>query len=232
MQLLEAVLRRVAGTGESSQTAGGRMRRRRGEASSSVPPLDEDSGTSQMTRSGRSSRRTRRSRTRTRRRTSRSRWRRTRSRTRRRTSSSRSRTRRRRRRPLVRRTMTREGWQETYLPSGCEAPLVSRTDLYRSSNGRLFGRTVKGITLAYFITFRTYIFQFQFYTNIFCRNFVIVVPSVHKRIPNGILGLVCKDHYPGCVEIDGRLQPASAWEHYIQAIDRPDREGRCFASKA
>ena len=58
MQSLEAVLRRVAGRGESSQMAGGRMRRRRGEASSSVPPLDEDSGTSQMTRSGRSSRRT------------------------------------------------------------------------------------------------------------------------------------------------------------------------------
>ena len=34
-------------------------RRRRGEASSSVPPLDEDAGTSQTTRSGRSSRRTR-----------------------------------------------------------------------------------------------------------------------------------------------------------------------------
>ena len=59
MQSLEAVLRRVAGRGESSQMAGGRTRRRRGEASLSVPPLDEDVGTSQTTRSGRSSRRTR-----------------------------------------------------------------------------------------------------------------------------------------------------------------------------
>ena len=59
MQSLEAVLRRVAGRGESSQMAGGRTRRRRGEASSLVPPLDEDVGTSQTTRSGRSSRRTR-----------------------------------------------------------------------------------------------------------------------------------------------------------------------------
>ena len=59
MQSLEAVLRRVAGRGESSQMAGGRTRRRRGEASSSVPPLDEDAGTPQTTRSGRSSRRTR-----------------------------------------------------------------------------------------------------------------------------------------------------------------------------
>ena len=59
MQSLKAVLRRVAGRGESSQMAGGRTRRRSGEASSSVPPLDEDAGTSQTTRSGRSSRRTR-----------------------------------------------------------------------------------------------------------------------------------------------------------------------------
>jgi len=130
MQSLEAVLRRVVGRGESSQMAGGRTRRRRrrGEASSSVPPLDEDVGTSKTTRmSGRSSRRTRglmRGHPPLR--------------------TSRSRTRRRRRRPLVRRATTREGWQETYLPSGCEAPLVSRTDLYCSSNGRLFGRTVKG----------------------------------------------------------------------------------------
>ena len=60
MQSLEAVLRRVAGRCESSQMAGGRTRRRRGEAILSVPPLDEDASMSQMTRrSGRSSRRTR-----------------------------------------------------------------------------------------------------------------------------------------------------------------------------
>jgi len=145
MQSLEAVLRRVAGRGESSQMAGGRTRRRRGEASSSVPPLDEDAGTSQTTRSGRSSRRTRGPRAR---------------------SPSpedeeeppqqqeeqdqeqdqqqQEQDQEEEERPLVRRTMTREGWQETYLPSGCEAPLVSRTDLYRSSKGRLFGWTVKG----------------------------------------------------------------------------------------
>ena len=59
MQSLEAMLRRVAGRGESSQMARGRTMRRRGEASSSVHQLDEDAGTSQATRSGRSSRRTR-----------------------------------------------------------------------------------------------------------------------------------------------------------------------------
>ena len=66
MQSLEAVLRRVAGRAESSQMAGWRTRRRRrrGEAGLSVPPLDEDTGTSQTMRSGRSSRRTRGPRTR------------------------------------------------------------------------------------------------------------------------------------------------------------------------
>ena len=34
------------------------------------------------------------------------------------------------------------------------------------------------------------------------------------------------------MEIDDELQSASAWEHYIQAVDRVDREGRCYASKA
>ena len=59
MQSLEAMLRRVTGRGESSQMARGRTRRRRGEASLSVPPPAEDAGPSRTTRSGRSSRRTR-----------------------------------------------------------------------------------------------------------------------------------------------------------------------------
>ena len=111
MQSLEDVLRRVAGRGESSQMAGGRTRRRRGEASSSVPPLDEDVGTSQTTRSGRSSRRMRGPHARSpspedEEEPPQQQERRTRSRT----SSSRSRIRRWRRRPLVRRTTTKEGW--------------------------------------------------------------------------------------------------------------------------
>ena len=63
-------------------------------------------------------------------------------------------------------------------------------------------------------------------------NFTIVIVGVHKRIHNGILGLFCKLHYPGCVEIDGQLQPVSAWEHYREAIDHPDRERRCYGTKA
>ena len=60
---------------------------------------------------------------------------------------------------------------------------------------------------------------------------MIIVPDVHKRIPNGILGLLCKLHYPGCMEIGGQLQPASSWDHYITANDVPDWEGRLFPNK-
>ena len=66
----------------------------------------------------------------------------------------------------------------------------------------------------------------------FGRNFIIVIAGTHSRIPNGILGLLCKDHYPGCVEVDGQLQPASSWEHYIKHVDRRDRGGRMYANRA
>ena len=61
---------------------------------------------------------------------------------------------------------------------------------------------------------------------------MITVPGVHKRIPNGILGLLCKLHYPGCMEIGGQLQPASLWDHYIAANDVPDQEDRLVPNKA
>ena len=61
---------------------------------------------------------------------------------------------------------------------------------------------------------------------------MITVLGVHECIPNGILGLLCKLHYPGCMEIGGQLQLASSWDHYIAANDVPDREGRLFPNKA
>ena len=50
---------------------------------------------------------------------------------------------------------------------------------------------------------------------------------------NGIiLGLLCKLHYPGCMQIASQLQPTSAWEHYITADDGLNREGRIYLNKA
>ena len=71
-----------------------------------------------------------------------------------------------------------------------------------------------------------------FYLNHLGRNFVIVAPGAHKRMPNGILGLLCKLHYPSRMQIAGQLQPASSWEHYIAAEVRRDREGREYPNKA
>ena len=62
---------------------------------------------------------------------------------------------------------------------------------------------------------------------------MIVVPGVaHNRMANGILGLLCKRHYPGAMDIAGVCQLASLWEHYIAAPDGPDEEGRAFDNKA
>ncbi|CAO2189344.1 unnamed protein product, partial [Urochloa humidicola] len=64
------------------------------------------------------------------------------------------------------------------------------------------------------------------------RNFTIAVHGSHKRKPNGILGLLCKQHYPGSMVIAGQTEAATSWEHYIAAADEPDREGRFFGNKA
>ena len=62
---------------------------------------------------------------------------------------------------------------------------------------------------------------------------MIVVPGVaHNHMGNGILGLLCKRHYLGCMDIAGVRQPASFWEHYIAAPDAPDTEGMAYDNKA
>ena len=54
----------------------------------------------------------------------------------------------------------------------------------------------------------------------------------HKRKPNGILGLLCKEHFPGLVQQAGMLEPAYTWDHYMAVPDTEDREGRNFGTKA
>ena len=58
-------------------------------------------------------------------------------------------------------------------------------------------------------------------------------PGIHSRLPSGILGLLCKLHYPGIVVVDGREQPAWSWDHYISAQDiGSDADGQPYGSKA
>jgi hypothetical protein len=53
--------------------------------------------------------------------------------------------------------------------------------------------------------------------------------SGHRRNPNGILGLLCREHYPRLVEVTG---PAYTFNHYAVAPDAVDRDGREFNNKA
>ncbi|CAN6344653.1 unnamed protein product, partial [Urochloa humidicola] len=45
----------------------------------------------------------------------------------------------------------------------------------------------------------------------------VITPGQHKRKVNGILGLLCRDHFPGQVHFKGRYEPAWTWEHYAHA---------------
>jgi hypothetical protein len=54
----------------------------------------------------------------------------------------------------------------------------------------------------------------------------------HRRPPNGILGLLCREHFPGLVEYAGVTGPAFTFDHYAVAPDAVDRDGREFNNKA
>jgi len=54
----------------------------------------------------------------------------------------------------------------------------------------------------------------------------------HRRPPNNILGLLCREHFPGLVEYAGVTGPAFTFDHYAVAPDAVDRDGREFNNKA
>ena len=65
------------------------------------------------------------------------------------------------------------------------------------------------------------------------RGWTYVAGGAHTRQVNGILGLLCRHHFPGIVPFGGGQEPAYTWEHYAQARDGgPDREGRSFPNMA
>ena len=45
--------------------------------------------------------------------------------------------------------------------------------------------------------------------------------GAHNRKPNGILGALCREHFPGLMEHAG-----------VRVVDADDREGRNFGTKA
>lgn len=61
----------------------------------------------------------------------------------------------------------------------------------------------------------------------------MVTPGAgHARRVNGILGLLCRELFPGLVTIGGREEPAYTFDHYVAAGDQEDRERRIFNNKA
>jgi hypothetical protein len=54
----------------------------------------------------------------------------------------------------------------------------------------------------------------------------------HGRNPNGILALLCREHFHGLVEYAGVTGLAYSFDHYAVAPDAVDRDGREFNSKA
>jgi hypothetical protein len=54
----------------------------------------------------------------------------------------------------------------------------------------------------------------------------------HGRIPNGILGLLCRKHFPRLVEYAGVTGLAYTFDHYAVALKAVDRKGREFNNKA
>lgn len=56
--------------------------------------------------------------------------------------------------------------------------------------------------------------------------------GAHTRQVNGILGLLCREHFPGLVEYAGVREPAYTFGHYVAADDAEDRAGRVFNNTA
>lgn len=50
-----------------------------------------------------------------------------------------------------------------------------------------------------------------------------MTPGGHRRKVNGILGLLCREYFPGLVTLRGTEEPAWTWEHYVTAPDQFDR---------
>jgi hypothetical protein len=53
----------------------------------------------------------------------------------------------------------------------------------------------------------------------------------HRHNPNGILGLLCREHFPGLVEYDEVTGPACTFDHYAVSPDAVDRDDREFNNK-
>ena len=61
---------------------------------------------------------------------------------------------------------------------------------------------------------------------------IVVSGGDHTHQVNGILSLLCKEHFPGLVEYARVTGPAYSFDHYAAAYDAADRARRVFNNKA
>jgi hypothetical protein len=54
----------------------------------------------------------------------------------------------------------------------------------------------------------------------------------HGRNPNGILGLLYREHFPGLVDYTGVTGPTYTFDHYVVAPNAVDRDNMEFDNKA
>jgi hypothetical protein len=64
------------------------------------------------------------------------------------------------------------------------------------------------------------------------KGWTIVAAGPHKHQVNGILGLLCREHFPGLVEYARVREPAYTFDHYVVVPDLEDRAGRVYNNKA
>jgi hypothetical protein len=61
---------------------------------------------------------------------------------------------------------------------------------------------------------------------------VVDYAGAHRCLPNGILGLLCREHFSGLIEYAEVTGPADTFGHYTIAHNAVDRDGREFNNKA
>jgi hypothetical protein len=65
------------------------------------------------------------------------------------------------------------------------------------------------------------------------RSWTIVESAgCHTRNVNSILGLLCKEYFPGLVEFTGKTELAYTFDHYVVVDDARDLVGKQFPNKA
>jgi len=61
---------------------------------------------------------------------------------------------------------------------------------------------------------------------------VVASGAAHTHQVSGILGLLCREHFPGLVEYAGVTGPAYSFDHYVAAPDAEGRDSKAFNNKA